>query len=122
MPRDIPVGNGSLLITHDQNYCLRDIYYPSIGKENHTDGHGIKFGVWVDDKLNWIDEGWEISLGYVRGLVTQVEGVNESLGVKLQCHDLVDYRENISAIHYKISVAKPSHLFEKTRADPFIRF
>ena len=25
MPRDIPVGNGTLLITFDQDYCLRDI-------------------------------------------------------------------------------------------------
>ncbi len=95
MPRDIPVGNGSLLISHDQNYLLRDIYFPSIGKENHTDGHGIKFGVWVDGKLNWIDEGWKLNLDYLHSLVTHVEGVNETLGVKLVCHDLVDYRENI---------------------------
>ena len=33
MPRDLPVGNGTLLITFDQDYCLRDIYYPFIGKK-----------------------------------------------------------------------------------------
>jgi len=28
MPRDVPVGNGSLLITFDRLYQLRDIYFP----------------------------------------------------------------------------------------------
>ncbi len=43
MPRDIPVRNGFLLITLDQDYCLGDIYYPYVGKENHSDGRcGIR--------------------------------------------------------------------------------
>ncbi len=41
MPWDIPIGNGNLLVTHDQSYVLRDIYYPFVGRENHTDGHGF---------------------------------------------------------------------------------
>jgi NAD-dependent dihydropyrimidine dehydrogenase PreA subunit len=52
LPRDIPVGNGNLLVTHDQSYVLRDIYYPFVGRENHTDGLGFRFGVWVDGKLD----------------------------------------------------------------------
>ncbi|HSB04129.1 MAG TPA: glycoside hydrolase family 15 protein, partial [Thermodesulfobacteriota bacterium] len=96
MPRDIPLGNGSFLVVHDQNYCLRDLYYPSIGKENHTDGHGLKFGLWVDGRFDWIDGSWKFNLEYVHeSLVTHVEGVNEALSVKLRCHDVVDHRENI---------------------------
>jgi glucoamylase len=34
--RDLPIGNGSLLVTFDRNYQLRDIYYPRVGQENHT--------------------------------------------------------------------------------------
>lgn len=34
MPRDIPEGNGSLLVTFDEDYFLRDIYFPQVGKEN----------------------------------------------------------------------------------------
>ena len=48
MPRDIPIGNGSLLITFDKDYRIRDIYFPNIGMENHTEGHPFRFGVWVD--------------------------------------------------------------------------
>src|SRR4030065_495089 len=63
MPRDIPVGNGKLLITFDQDYCLRDIYYPCVGKENHTDGHRFRFGVWVDGRFAWVKrENWDLSL------------------------------------------------------------
>ncbi len=36
MPRDIPIGNGSLLVNFDQHYQLRDLYWPHVGQENHT--------------------------------------------------------------------------------------
>ena len=96
MPRDIPVGNGTLLITFDQDYCLRDIYYPFVGKENHTGGHKFRLGVWVDDKFDWVKEDWDLRLDYAyEMLMTQVTASNGPLGVSLHCHDLVDYRENI---------------------------
>ncbi|MEW6571315.1 MAG: glycoside hydrolase family 15 protein [Nitrospirota bacterium] len=97
MPRDIPVGNGKLLVTFDQDYCLRDIYYPYVGKENHTDGHKFRFGIWVDGKFDWIKrEGWSLSLKYAReSLLTNVSARSEILGISLNCNDMVDYWENI---------------------------
>ena len=41
MPRDIPVGNGELLVTFDEFYRIRDIYYPRVGMPNHTEGAGL---------------------------------------------------------------------------------
>ena len=38
MPRDLPIGNGGLLIGFDLSYEIRDIYYPNVGQENHTMG------------------------------------------------------------------------------------
>ena len=96
MSRDIPIGNGSLLVTHDSHYRIRDIYFPAIGKENHTVGHGLRFGVWVDGKLHWTNQSWKFDLRYApESLVTRVEGVNDTLEAKLNCSDAVDYRENI---------------------------
>ncbi len=96
MPRDIPVGNGTLLITFDQDYCLRDIYYPFVGDENHTDGHKFRFGIWVDGKFDWVTRDWGLRLDYASEmLMTQVTASNENLGVSIHCHDMVDYRENI---------------------------
>ena len=65
MPRDIPVGNGDLLVTFDDLYQVRDIYYPRVGMPNHTGGHVQRFGVWADGRFAWIDENaWERSLRY----------------------------------------------------------
>ena len=36
--RDIPVGNGQLLVNFDDKYQIRDIYFPHVGQENHTEG------------------------------------------------------------------------------------
>ena len=96
MPRNIPVGNGSLLITFDQDYCLRDIYYPYVGKENHTEGHKFRFGLWVDGQFEWVNKNWDLQLKYSdETLVTAISAVSEKLSVSLRCNDLVDYRENI---------------------------
>ena len=35
MPRDLPVGNGQMLVNFDRHYRIRDLYYPHIGEENH---------------------------------------------------------------------------------------
>ena len=60
MPRDIPVGNGTILFTFDEHYRIRDIYSPRVGRHNHTDGHVQRFGVWADGKLSWVEEdSWE---------------------------------------------------------------
>ncbi len=96
MPRNIPVGNGKLLVTFDDDYCLRDIYFPCIGKENHTDGRKCRFGIWVDGKFSWVNKDWNPRLEYIEeSLVTQIKAINKEMGIELNCHDLVDYEENL---------------------------
>src|SRR5438105_971191 len=91
LPRDLPIGNGSMLVAFDNSYRLRELYYPYVGQENHTLGHPFRFGVWVDGLLAWIDEpGWEISLQYEPDtLVTEVRCLNIDLGLALICRDCV---------------------------------
>ncbi len=44
--RDIPVGKpSSLLVTFDDKYQIRDVYFPHVGQENHTEGYPFRFGV-----------------------------------------------------------------------------
>jgi glucoamylase len=97
MPRDIPVGNGSLLVTFDELYRIRDIYFPHVGKENHSEGHPFRFGVWVDGDFSWISEkDWTRELTYMdETLVTDVRLVNEKLGIEIVSNDAVDSHENI---------------------------
>ena len=41
MPRDLPIGNERLLVLFDDDYVLRDLYYPNVGKENHAGGYPV---------------------------------------------------------------------------------
>ena len=97
MPRDIPVGNGSLLVNFDQTYQLRDLYWPHVGQENHTAGHPFHFGVWVDGQFRWVDDaGWQHRLNYAHDtLVTQVTLHHPDLALRLVCQDAVDFHENL---------------------------
>jgi glucoamylase len=96
MPRDLPVGNGNLLIAFDKDYLLREFYFPHVGEESHTNGAPFRFGVWVNGRFNWVPDGWRIKKEYLDdSLVTNVEMVNDTLGLRILCNDLVDFHENI---------------------------
>lgn len=96
MPRDIPLGNGKLLITFDQHYRIRDIYFPHVGKENQTVGHPWRFGLWVDGQLAWLGSDWKITLKYQEGtLVSSVEAFHPGLQVRLVCADAVDFNDPV---------------------------
>src|SRR5213595_1269161 len=96
MPRDLIIGNGSLVIAFDSKYRLADLYYPHVGQKNHA-GAPARFGVWADDSVSWIEgDGWERTLGYLREtLVTDVTCSNEALGLRLRCYDVVDADANL---------------------------
>jgi glucoamylase len=96
VPRDIPVGNGTMLVTFDKDYRIRDFYYPNIGKENHTEGHLFRFGFFVDGGLSWSDQGWTLDLRYLREtLVTRVSGRHETLELAFESNDCVDFHETV---------------------------
>ncbi len=95
--RDIPVGNGSLLVNFDDKYQIRDIYFPHVGQENHTEGFPFRFGVWADGEFSWVfEDDWTRVLKYQsETLVTEVTLTNQKLGIKLICNDTVASHENI---------------------------
>jgi glucoamylase len=98
MPRDLPLGNGRMLVTFDDEYRIRDLFYPYVGKENHVGGYYCRFGVYVDGRFTWVERahGWTLSLGYEADtLVTQVECRNEALGIVLSCSDCVDFHASL---------------------------
>lgn len=108
MPRDIPVGNGRLLITFDDRYQIRDVYYPHVGQENHAGAGPCHFGVWAETpsprkggggagRLAWTgDSSWQIRQRYLReSLTTCVNCWNSALGISLHCNDVVDFHRNV---------------------------
>ncbi len=95
--RDIPVGNGTLLVNFDDKYQIRDVYFPHVGQENHTEGFPFRFGVWADGEFSWIfSDGWDRSLRYLNEtLVTDVRLANKTLGIAITSNDTVASHENI---------------------------
>lgn len=95
--RDTPVGNGSLLVNFDDKYQIRDVYFPHVGQENHTEGFPFRFGVWADGEFSWMfDDGWGRELKYLpETLVTDVTLLNKTLGIRITCNDTVASHENI---------------------------
>ena len=105
MPRDLPLGNGSLLVAFDQNYHIRDLYWPHVGQENHALGHPFRTGVWVDGQFRWFDdEKWQRSLRYQpETLVSDVRLEHPDLKVAIQSADMVDFHEDLFIRRMEIS-------------------
>src|SRR5689334_18230834 len=102
MPRDIPVGNGKLLVTFDHQYQLRDIYFPHVGQENHAGAGPCHFGIFSDvpgqyrHQLRWTSDGWRIRQRYLRDtLTTSVSLENDELQLSMYCNETVDFHRNI---------------------------
>ncbi|MDQ3374674.1 MAG: glycoside hydrolase family 15 protein [Acidobacteriota bacterium] len=106
--RDIPVGNGSLLVTFDDKYQIRDIYFPHVGQENHTEGYPFRFGIWTDGEFSWIfSADWERNLCYEpETLVTDVKLINKNLGIEIISNDTVASHENIFLRRVKVKNLK----------------
>ena len=109
MPRDIPVGNGQMLVTFDPHYRIRDLYYPHVGQENHAGG-ACRFGVWAElphhqkahknerrkQRVYWTDDGWDIQRSYCpETLATDVTLKHEKLALELRCCDAVDFHRPV---------------------------
>ncbi|MFQ5441835.1 MAG: glycoside hydrolase family 15 protein [Thermodesulfobacteriota bacterium] len=96
MPRDIPVGNGNLLVAFDKSYLLREFYFPHVGQENHTGSEPFRMGVWSNGNFSWLPHGWKINLDYLDdSMATDVKLVNENEGLRIQSSDIVDFHENV---------------------------
>lgn len=97
MPRDLPIGNGTLLASFDLDYQIRDFYYPRVGKENHALGYPWRLGVWLGGAFSWLDRGgWTLELDYVPDtLVTAVTASHPQLPLRFHFNDTIDYEKNI---------------------------
>jgi glucoamylase len=105
MPRDLPLGNGRLLFAFDQNYQIRDLYWPHVGQENHALGHPFRTGVWVDGQFRWFDDRkWQRSIKYQpQTLVSDVKLEHPELKVSIQSADMVDFHEDLFIRKMEIS-------------------
>ncbi len=105
MPRDLPVGNGHLLVNFDKNYNVRDIYWPHVGQELHTKGDVSHTGVWVAGQFAWLDAPeWQRTMVYEdETLVTQVTLYHPGLRLHLVFSDTVDFEHSVFLRHVVVT-------------------
>ena len=116
MPRDIPIGNGRLLVCFDKNYLVRDIYFPHVGQENHVSGNQFRFGVFTDSRFFWVGQGWKQELTYEKDtIVTHVDLYKQDLELLITCRDAVDFNENVYLREITVENMRP----EKRRVELF---
>lgn len=117
MPRDLPLGNGHLLVNFDKNYNLRDIYWPHVGQELHTAGDISHTGVWVEGQFAWLDaSAWQREMLYeTETLVTRVTLFHPALQLELVFHDCVDFTRPLFLrqieVHNRADHAREIRLF-----------
>src|SRR5712691_5977875 len=110
MPRDLPIGNGNLMINFDHEYNIRDVYYPHVGQDNQTVGDVSFFGVWCDGKFAWIgDPTWIKTLEYDEDtLVTRVVARAPTLDLEMTLSDTVDFDRDLFLRRVELRNLRPS--------------
>lgn len=96
MARSLVLGNGRFLVNFDGHYQIRDVFFPHIGIENHSEGYPFRFGIWVDGGTHWIDGSWEREIAYQdASLVSDTVLRHRGLGIELHCRDAIDFEADI---------------------------
>lgn len=96
MSRSLVLGNGRFLLNFDEQYRIRDIYFPHIGIENHTEGHPFRLGFWVDGATHWVDEHWERRVAYEPGtLVGRTLLRHAALQLEVDLRDTIDFELDV---------------------------
>ncbi len=113
MPKAITLGNGKVLVCLDKFGQVKDLYFHYAGLENHVGEFMVhKIGIWVDDKLSWIDDGtWQVSIDCEKGTMAScIKAKSESLGLEVDFSDVVYNEKNIF-----IREVKVNNLYDRTR-------
>jgi GH15 family glucan-1,4-alpha-glucosidase len=88
----------------DWQACIRDVYFPFVGLENHAVGHPFRFGVWIDGKFEWLDQEWDIVMTYMpETLTTRYVIKKELYGISMEVNDAVKNDKDVFLRKVKVS-------------------
>ncbi|PKM83285.1 MAG: glycoside hydrolase family 15 [Firmicutes bacterium HGW-Firmicutes-14] len=115
MPRDIVLGNGSMLVNFDRGMNMRDLFYPRVGLDNHILGNRNRIGIWVDERFAWLDDqSWSRDAGYEKdALISRVQALNKGFSLSLSMRGAVHFRKNLYLM--RIDVTNLDHCSREVR-------
>lgn len=104
LPRNVLFSNGRFAVALDEKAQIRDVYFPYVGLENHAIGHPFRFGVWVDGRFGWTDEGWDVHMAYMpETLTSRYKIESQPFGVELEVNDAVHNASDVFLRKVKVS-------------------
>ncbi len=104
MPRHVLLSNGRFAFGIDETAYIRDIYFPYVGLENHAVGHPFRFGVWVDERFEWLDQNWDLSITYMPETLTSRYKIKKPYyGIELEVNDAVYHTKDIFVRKIKVT-------------------
>jgi GH15 family glucan-1,4-alpha-glucosidase len=96
LPRHILLSNGRFAVALDGSAYIRDIYFPYVGLENHAVGHPFRFGIMVDDRFEWLDQGWDVTLTYMPETLTSRYIIKKPhVPIELEVNDAVYHTRDV---------------------------
>jgi glucoamylase len=109
MPRYLSLSNGRLLVNFDRQYDLRDLYWPHVGQENHTEGGRFRLGVFCEGRFSWVaDSSWDKQMYYGDDtIISHVTLRHQDLHLALVCRDVVDVHEDVYLRHIEAIDERP---------------
>ncbi len=96
MTRSLLISNGKFLINFDDDYSVRDIYYPQVGCRNHSTGAAFRIGVRIGKQFRWIDKQWNLRMNYCNdSLITNVTANHDEMQIAVKFEDMIDHELDV---------------------------
>ncbi len=98
MPKSLILSNGNLVVDHDKNGLIRDIYYPHVGLDNNTGSNYVhKIGIFIDGAFSWLDDGtWNTTVEMEKNtLVGKIVAQSSNLQLTITMQDVVYNEKDI---------------------------
>lgn len=122
--RETPIANGRFLINHSLDGNIRDIFYPNIGKENHSQETKCPTYIKTPNGIQKLEkDGWKTELDYEQtNMVALTNAVSGSTNLKIKefIHPKIDVlvREfetnEETKIYWELDLNINSHYFGNT--------
>ncbi len=111
------LGNGHFYVGLDETCCLREIFWPVTGLENHAaETKRNRLGVWYDGQLFPVGgNGWQIQGEYGPGMTFRWEARLDHMGLSLWICDALDPYEPVWSRQVRMLLpgTKPAGMYSK---------
>ena len=94
MVRYLPLGNGKMLLTFNEDYRIVDFYFSKFASENHSADHPFMYGISVDNDFKWMDRSQIKFMDYYDHTMVGNVGYSSG-GVDFENRDFVDIYKNV---------------------------